>query len=53
MMRQRSVLSNTLMQTNFSGVTPGIVTQYFTPEKGLLIPAAYQKGGYLGKEICK
>lgn len=53
MMRRRSVFSNTLMQTNFSGVTPGIVTQYFTPEKGLLIPAAYQKGGYLGKEICK
>lgn len=51
--RSRSALSSQLMQTQFSGVTPGILTQYFTPTKGLLIPCAYDKNNYMGKNVCK
>lgn len=52
-LRQRSNLSNSLSNTNFSGVAPGILTEFFTPEKGLLIPAAYNSKNLLGKSFCK
>ena len=51
--RSRSALTTQLLQTNFSGVTPGILTQYFTPVKGLLIPSSYDKTNFMGKNICK
>lgn len=51
--RSRSALSSMLSQTHFTGITPGVLTQYFTPTKGLLIPSPYSKSNYQGKDICK
>lgn len=51
--RQRSALSSALLNTNFTGVVPGILTEFFSPEKGILIPAKYNSEFYEGKATCK
>lgn len=52
-LRSRSMLGATLSQLDFQGISPGILTQYFTPTKGLLIPAPYGFNSWQGKNICK
>lgn len=52
-LRQRSPLASSLNPSTFTGIAPGILTEFFTPEKGLLIPASYGADNLLGKQFCK
>lgn len=49
----RDTLAQTLSTLDFHGVTNGILTAAFAPEKGLLIPAKYTSNEQSGKELCK
>ena len=46
-------LSKILSDLDFHGVTNGILTSVFAPEKGLLIPAKYTANNQAGKRACK
>lgn len=50
---KRDMASAALAASNFTGIIPGILTEFFDPEKGLLIPAKYSAESYEGKAICK
>lgn len=46
-------LSKILTEVDFHGITNGILTPVFAPEKGLLIPAKYTADDQIGKQACK
>lgn len=46
-------LSATLAALDFRGITNGILTPVFAPEKGLLLPAKFSADDLSGKERCK
>lgn len=46
-------LAETLAGLDFRGVTNGILTPVFAPEKGLLVSARYSAGDQSGKAVCK
>lgn len=46
-------LAATLAELDFRGITNGILSPVFAPEKGLLIPAAYSADDLAGKDVCK
>lgn len=46
-------LSDTLQNSHFIGITNGILTPVFAPEKGFLVSAKYSADDLSGKEICK
>lgn len=46
-------LSQVLEGLDFHGITNGILTPMFAPEKGLLIPAKYTAEDQTGKALCK
>ena len=46
-------LSKVLSKVDFHGITNGILTPVFAPEKGLLIPAKYTADDQTGKRACK
>ncbi len=46
-------LENGLFGTQVYGVTNGLLTPVYAPERGLMIEAAYSAGDQAGKELCK
>ena len=46
-------LAETLADMDFRGITNGILTPVFAPEKGLLVPAKYTAEDQSGKAACK
>lgn len=46
-------LAKTLRQTDYHGVTNGILDVVFSPEKGLMLPAKYSSVDLSGKELCR
>lgn len=46
-------LSEVLSALDFHGLTNGILTPLFAPEKGILIPAKYTADDQSGKQACK
>ena len=46
-------LAETLADMDFRGITNGILTPVFAPEKGLLVPAKYTAEDQGGKAACK
>ena len=46
-------LSSVLRELPFRGITNGILTEVFTPEKGLLLAAKYTPADQAGKDLCK
>lgn len=46
-------LSQVLSEVNFRGITNGILTSVFAPEKGLMTSAKYSADDFSGKVICK
>lgn len=46
-------LAETLAGFNFTGITNGILTPVFAPEKGLLVSARYSAEDQSGKAVCK
>lgn len=46
-------LAETLAGMDFRGITNGILTPVFAPEKGLLVPAKYTAEDQSGKAACK
>lgn len=46
-------LAETLAGLDFRGITNGILTPVFAPEKGLLVPASYNARDQTGKAACK
>lgn len=46
-------LAETLAGLDFQGITNGILTPVFAPEKGLLVSARYSAGDQSGKAVCK
>ncbi len=46
-------LAETLAGMDFRGITNGILTPIFAPEKGLLVSAKYSAKNLSGKAICK
>lgn len=54
LLRQRSSLSAALASLpNFEGVTNGIATPAYAPEKGLFVTAKYSANSLAGKQACK
>lgn len=47
------VLADTLAALDFRGITNGILTPVFAPERGLLVPAKYSAENLTGKNVCK
>lgn len=46
-------LARILTEVDFRGLTNGILTPVFAPEKGLMLPAAYTADDLTGKAMCK
>lgn len=46
-------LSQVLGEINFRGITNGILTSVFAPEKGLMTSAKYSADDFSGKAVCK
>lgn len=46
-------LAAVLREIDFRGITNGIMTAAFSPEKGLMLPAKYSVTDLNGKSICK
>lgn len=46
-------LSQVLGEVNFRGITNGILTSVFAPEKGLMTAAKYSADDFSGKAVCK
>lgn len=46
-------LSQVLGEVNFRGITNGILTSVFAPEKGLMTSAKYSADDFSGKDVCK
>lgn len=53
LLRQRSSISNFLMEHNLQGMSTGVLTQIFTPVKGFLLPNSYSSANIQGKQLCK
>lgn len=52
-MRQRDAVATALQETQFSGIAPGILTDFLSPTKGLLISSPYTAQNPQGKVLCK
>ena len=46
-------LSQVLSEVKFRGITNGILTSVFAPEKGLMTSAKYSADDFSGKAVCK
>lgn len=46
-------LAATLAEIDFRGITNGILTPVFAPERGLFVPAKFSAGDLAGKDVCK
>lgn len=53
LLARRDALGAALGTMAFSGVTNGILTPVFSPERGLLVAAKYSAENILGKAVCK
>lgn len=53
LLERGDALAETLAGLDFRGVTNGILTPVFCPEKGLLVSAKYSADDQSGKAICK
>lgn len=53
LLSSRDELAATLAEIDFRGITNGILSPVFAPEKGLLVPARYSADDLAGKALCK
>ena len=53
LLERGDALAETLAGLDFRGVTNGILTPVFCPEKGLLVSAKYSADDQSGKAVCK
>ena len=53
LLSRRDSLSSFLQTKNFRGITNGILSGIFSPEKGVMLPVKYSHDNLGGKAVCK